>query len=158
MPLYWFHLDVPAQPPVIEERLRTLVRAKPGVREQLRRAWTSQKPSGPPFVGEVQEHSFTLRRDDSYFSRGFRPRIRGRILTAQTGTRVDVFMFIRPVDTILAAIWLGAIGYGALRDASASPAILWGIFAFGVALTEGSFFLEALKAKRLLSAAILKPN
>jgi hypothetical protein len=68
-------------------------------------------------------------------------------------------MFIHPVDALLVAIWLGAVGYGALRDtSSASSTGLWVMFAFGVALTAGLFFHDALKAKRLLSAALLNSN
>ena len=51
--------------------------------------------------------------------------------------------------------WLGFVGHGALAGASNSRALLCYMFVFGIALTVGAFFLEAVKAKRLLTAAIL---
>jgi hypothetical protein len=47
------------------------------------------------------------------------------------------------------------MAYGAFTDWSASPLSFLGMFIFGVALTVGGFFPEALRAQRILSFAIL---
>lgn len=153
MPLYWHH-DMPSQPHVLNERLRSIVRDEPGMREYLRRSWTSRIRGGPLFLGHVGDNSFAIRRDISYRN-SFLPRIKGRVIPTQTGARVSVIMYLHPFTALFMAFWLGRVGYGALRDASASSAGLWVMLAFGVALTTGAFFPEALKAKRMLSATLL---
>ena len=55
-------------------------------------------------------------------------------------------MHLHPVVALFMLFYLGATGHGAA----------WGLFAFGVALTVGAFFPEALKAQRLLTNALLK--
>jgi hypothetical protein len=157
MPLYWFHIDTPAQPHDLTERFRSVVRAEPGVRENFQRMWRFRKPTGPPFIGYVRDDSFKLRRD----IRGrnsFLPRIRGRIIPTHTGTRINIIMFIHPLSALFMTFWLGAVGYGAIRDTSAPSVVLWGMFLFGVSLIAGCFFPEALKAKRLLRDVVLGPN
>src|SRR5260370_114671 len=96
MPLYWFHLDEPAKPDVLMERLRSIVRQEPGLRESFHSMWRSQEPNGPPFIGYVRDDSFSLRRYIRYRN-SFLPRIRGRIIPANNGTRINVIMFIHPL-------------------------------------------------------------
>ncbi|MGC2829635.1 MAG: hypothetical protein WB994_08350 [Candidatus Acidiferrum sp.] len=157
MPLYWFHIDVPTQPQVLNDRLKSIVRDEPGMKEYLRRAWTSRVPDGPPFLGNFEGNSFAIRRDIGYRN-SFLPRIRGRINPTLTGARVSVIMWLHPFTALFMAFWLGFIGHGALRDNSASSLLLWVMFAFGVSLALGAFFPEALKAKRLLSTALLNTS
>jgi hypothetical protein len=154
MPLYWFHIDAPAHPPALMERLRSVVRREPGVWESFQWLWRSQEPSGPPFIGCVRDDSFMLRR----YIRGrnsFLPRIRGCIIPTHDGTRINVIMFIHPFSALFMTFWLGALGYGALRDTSTSSIGLWGMFLFGVTLILVCFFPEALKARRMLRGAFL---
>lgn len=113
--------------------------------------WTWKEPTGPPFIGSVQAESFAIRRD----IRGrnsFLPRIKGRIIPAPTGSRISMTMFIHPFTALFMIFWLGIVGNGALMATSRTALIPWGMFIFGVALTAGGFFPEALKAKRMLSA------
>jgi hypothetical protein len=119
------------------------------MRESLRSMWTSQEPGGPPFIGCVGDDSFSLRRHISGRN-SFLPRIKGRIIPTNSGTRINVIMFIHPFSALFMTFWLGVVGYGALRDTSAFPAILWGMFLFGVTLILVCFFPEALKARRML--------
>lgn len=140
MPLYWFHIDVPRQPNVLSERLRSVVRAEPDILEYFGRMWTWKKPIGPPFIGSVQAESFAIRRD----IRGrnsFLPRIRGRIIPTPTGSRIDVIMFLHPFTALFMILWLGIVGNVALMATSRSALILAGMFfIFAVALTAGGFF------------------
>jgi hypothetical protein len=71
------------------------------------------------------------------------------------GARIVVTMFMHPFTLAFMLFWLGMVGHGALTDKSASPAILWGMFIFGIALCSGGFIPEAVKAKRLLSTIVL---
>ena len=75
-----------------------------------------------------------------------------------TGTRVVVTMFMHPGTIVFMLFWLGVVGRGALTDTSANPAILWGMFIFGVALCGAGFVPEALKAKHLLSSILSTPG
>ena len=157
MPIYWFHIDLPNQPHILNERLRSIVRGELGFKEYFQRTLSWQKTTGLPFIGRVQDDSFSLRRD----IRGrnsFLPRIRGHVTPTQTGTRISVLMFIHPFVAFFTTLWLGIVGYGAFTDSSASAVVLWAMFAFGVGLTCGCFFPEAIKAKRLLSATFLNSD
>jgi hypothetical protein len=155
VPLYWFHIDVPTQPQVLNDRLRSVVSDEFGMGEYLRNAWTSRGSAGPPFLGHIEDDKFALRRNTNYRN-SFHPIIRGRIIPTQIGAQVSVFMFLHPFTALFMMFWLGVVGYAALRGISASSWVSWvpcAMFAFGVALTTGLFFLEALEAKRLLIAA-----
>jgi cytochrome oxidase complex assembly protein 1 len=157
MPIYAFHLDVPATPEVIAERLRSVVRAKRGFWESIRSAWSRSDRWGPPFVGTVQATSFRLRRDIHYRN-SFLPLIRGRTIpTVNGGSRVNVTMFVHPLTLIFMIFWFGVLGFTGWNTSAvnqtASMSFL-GMFIFGLALIIGGFFPEALKAKRLLSGAL----
>ena len=117
-------------------------------------AWRARELASPPFIGTVQDDSFRLRRDIRYRN-SFLPLVWGRFISTPTGTRVSVTMFIHPLVALFMAFWLGMVGYGALKDRSTPPVVLWGMFIFGLALTAGGFFPEAIKARRLISATVL---
>jgi hypothetical protein len=153
MPLYWFHIDALAPPLVLADRLRSVVQKEPES-QGFWSTWKPREPVGPPFIGTVQDCSFKLRRDIRRRN-SFLPRVKGHIIPTPTGARVDVIMFLHPFTALFMLYWLGLVGYGAWSDTSSSAPILWGMFIFGIALTAGGFFPEAVKAKRLLSAALL---
>jgi hypothetical protein len=160
MPLYWFHFDLTTQPHVFNERLRSIVREEPGVTEEMQRSWTSRGAAGPPFLGRVEDDKFALRLDSNYRN-SFHPIIRGRVIPTQTGARVRVFMFLHPFTALFMMFWLGVVGYAAFRGISTLSPSSWVpslMFALGVALTAWPFSLEALEARRLLSAAILNTS
>jgi hypothetical protein len=153
VPFYRFEIDVDAPPPVVVERLRSIVRDKPTFMESLRQIWPFGNPAGAPFIGCVQEESFKIRRDIRYRN-SFLPMIWGRVTPNGVGARVYVTMFIHPLVALFMIFWLGMVGYGALSIPSASSLIPGGMFIFGVALTVGAFIPEAIKAKRLISDAV----
>jgi hypothetical protein len=154
MAVYRFHVDVDVPPQTVAERLRSIVREKPTFWESFRMAWRARELASPPFIGTVQDDSFRLRRDIRYRN-SFLPLVWGRFISTPTGTRVSVTMFIHPLVALFMAFWLGMVGYGALKDRSTPPVVLWGMFIFGLALTAGGFFPEAIKARRLISATVL---
>jgi hypothetical protein len=139
---------------MVAARLKSIVREKAAFWESFRMAWRPRDPASPPFIGTVQDDSFRLRRD----IRGrnsFLPMVWGRFISTPTGTRVGVTMFIHPLVALFVAFWLGMVGHGALTNRSASSVVAWGMVMFMVALVAGSFFPEAIKAKRLISATVL---
>jgi hypothetical protein len=153
MPFYRFHIDTIASPQIVTERVRSAVREKPGFREYFWSAWTGKSPDGPPFIGSVQDNSFRIRRDIRYRN-SFLPRVWGHIVPTPTGTRTVVTMFMHPFAMVFMTFWLGVVGHGAMTDRSASPAIPWGMFIFGIAICVGSFIPEAMKAKSLLTTVL----
>src|ERR1700730_11232299 len=99
VPLYAFHLDVPAPPDVVEERVRVAVGRGPTFWESMTSSWKGPRASGFPFLGTVEGHRFRIRRDIQYRN-SFLPLIRGRIVSTPTGSRVNVFMFMHPLSLI----------------------------------------------------------
>jgi TRAP-type C4-dicarboxylate transport system permease small subunit len=71
---------------------------------------------------------------------------------------VIVLMFMHPVVTIFMAVWLGFVGFAgwqiAWRGTGATILIPIGMFLFGLALSGGGFFFEALKARRILETCL----
>jgi hypothetical protein len=126
----------------------------PGFREYFRTPWSDRSPDGPPFIGSVQDYSFRIRRDIRYRN-SFLPLVWGHIVPTPTGAGVIVTMFMHPFTLAFMLFWLGIVGRGVLMDKSTSPAFLWGMFIFGIALCAGGFIPEAVKAKRLLSTIVL---
>jgi hypothetical protein len=153
VPFYRFEIDVDAPPPVVVERLRSIVRDKLTIRESFRRMWPFGNPIGAPFIGSVQDESFKIRRDIRYRN-SFLPMIRGRVTPNGVGARVYVTMFIHPLVALFMIFWFGVVGYGAVSVPSTSSMIPGGMFIFGIALTLGAFIPEAIKARRLISDAV----
>jgi hypothetical protein len=153
VPFYRFQIDVNASPPVVVERLRSIVRDKPTFGESLRKMWSFDKPASTPFIGSVQDESFKIRRDIRYRN-SFLPIIWGRVTQNGVGVRVYVTMFIHPIMALFMIFWLGMAGLAAVSIRSASSMIPGGMFIFGVALALGGFIPEAIKAKRLISDAV----
>jgi hypothetical protein len=116
-------------------------------------AWRMRYPSGPPFIGTVQDNSFKVRRDIRYRN-SFLPMIWGRLISIPTGTRVRVTMSLHPLVAVFMLVWLGFVGRGALVDRSGPPILLWGMFAFGVVLIAVGFIPEVITAKRLIALAL----
>src|SRR5438105_1954527 len=110
MPLYSFRLHVPASPDVVAERIRAVVRERPGFWDSFRSS-LPQTNSDRPFVGSVRGNSFHLRRNISYRN-SFLPRIQGHIDAEQNGTRIRVVMYMHPLVLLFTLFWLGSIGYG----------------------------------------------
>ena len=153
MPFYGFQIEVDVPPPVVIERLRSIVRDQPTFLESLRKMRAFGSLGGAPFIGTVQDESFKIRRDIRYRN-SFLPMIWGRVRPNGVGTRLYVTMFIPPFAAFLMILWLGRVGFGAVSARSVSSMIPAGMFIFGVALILGAFIPEAIKAKRFISEPV----
>lgn len=153
MPIYSFRVDVDAPPRIVAERLRAVVGEPPSFGESFRMPWSPGDPASPPFIGTVRDESFRIRRDIRRRN-SFLPLIWGRILATPLGTRVNVIMFIHPMVAIFIAFWFGMVGKFILADNSPLLVPL-GMLLFGVVLTAWGFFPEAIKARRVITEAVL---
>ena len=152
LPLYRFSLDVPAPVDVVAARLRAVVGE--------RRAFPLFFPnsSRQPFAGAVEDDSFQIWRCIRYRN-SFLPRIEGQLASTPGGTRVNVAMSMHPYVLVFTLCWLSFMGYGTWHAEHSEPSpanlIPCGMFVFGLTLSLGAFFTEALKARTLLSSAML---
>jgi hypothetical protein len=119
------------------------------------------RPGEKPFVGRVEGSSFAILRR-IYHRNSYRPQIRGSVIDVPGGSRVDLTMSLSPVVVVFLLIWFamaGGFASIALRQIvpSAGARHVLIIVAAGVAILAigfALFFFEALKARRLLQAAI----
>jgi hypothetical protein len=173
MPYYRYQLHLHLAPQVVADRIRAVTREPPGFWD--RPSWWSGDKPVPPFLGRVDEHSFRVRRDIHY-TNAFLPRIRGQISPIPGGSTVRVTMHLHPFVAAFEVLWLSFTGFFALIAVANSfagfvalrtrgdtggpdglPALIpLAMFVFGIALTCGAFFPEAMKAKRLLETAVGK--
>lgn len=157
MAFYRFQLQSHLDTQAVLERIRALVRQRPGFGESLKESIGFRSGDNPPFIGTVEGDHFRLYRDIRYRN-SFLPRIRGRVSSAPGGTNIDVIMYLHPLVLLFMLFWLTGIGFGVvstLRDAKGASALVpLGMFAFGVALTLGGFYPEAFKARRILERQI----
>jgi len=164
MPIYRFTVDARVSKQEAAARIRRLIREPRGFLESVRHSFGSSSGVEPPFLGKIDGDSFRVRRDIRYRN-SFLPLVWGRISSVPAGTQVSVTMFLHPLVTAFVLFWLSAVGFGAWRlltapnvSHSSSAFIPAAMFVFGVALTCGGFFPEALKARRLLEDAIQNPS
>jgi YD repeat-containing protein len=156
MPYYSFHLSVPAQAEVVAERIRSIVRPAPTFWGTLGSSWRRPQGAGSPFLGSVENLSFKIRRNIQYRN-SFLPMIRGKIVPTPTGSRVDVIMYMHPFSLVFMVIWFGIIASieSKFVDMNIARSFLpIGMAVFGLALSLGGFYFEALKVMPLLSEAI----
>lgn len=159
MPFYAFHIDVPAQPDVVAERVRAAVASVPTLWQSIKSSWKGPRPSGRPFLGKVEGRSFRIRRDIQYRN-SFLPLIRGRIVPTPTGSRVNVFMFMHPFSFLFMVGWFGflvATLWKVLDANIARSFIPLAMIVLGLLMSVGGFFYEALKVMPLLSEAVFNP-
>jgi YD repeat-containing protein len=159
VPMYAFHLDVPAPPELVEERIRVAVSKGPSFWESLTSSSRGSRRSGVSFVGTVEGRCFRLRRDIQYRN-SFLPLIRGKIISTPTGSRVNVLMFMHPFTLIFMLVWFGFLVSAQWKVLDANIArsyIPLGMIIFGLVLSLGGFYFEALKVMPLLSEAVFNP-
>lgn len=159
MPFYAFHLDVPAPPDVVAQRIRAAVSQPPTFWESMKSSWRGPRPSGRPFLGTVEGLSFRIRRDIQYRN-SFLPIIRGSITATSNGSRVNVLMFMHPAVLLFALGWFGfllSVQWRLLDANIARSFVPVAMIVFGLVLSLGSFFYEALKVMPLLSEAAFNP-
>ena len=157
MALYRFRLQSHLSTQAVLEAVRKLTRERPGFWQSLKESFASRPDGSPPFIGTVEGNEFTLYRDIRYRN-SFLPRIKGYVGSDSGSTQVDVVMSLHPFVLLFMLFWLGGVGYAAFailnKGMTAEAAIPLGMFLFGVALTLGGFYPEAIKARRLLEQHI----
>jgi hypothetical protein len=158
MPVYRFQIQSHLTTQAVLERVRALLRETPAFQQSLKESFGSRSDGAPPFIGKVEGSKFKCRRDIRY-QNSFLPRIAGHVDSYPTGTKIDVIMYLHPLVLVFMLFWLGGVGVdaaAALRqgDAGAWTLVPMGMFVFGVALTLGGFYPEAIKARRLLEQHI----
>jgi hypothetical protein len=159
MPFYRFQIESPLPAQTVLQRIRTLVRDKPGFWKSIKESFGGHPNGGPPFIGKVEGDTFCMYRDIRYRN-SFLPQVRGSVVSTSRGSKVLVTMYLHPLVALFVLFWLGAVGAGALAVFSAQngnigPALIpAGMFLFGIILTVGAFYPEAFKARRLLEQSI----
>jgi len=108
------------------------------------------------YHGEVSLTSFKIWRIIRYRN-SFLPIIEGKITPSISGSRIAVTMRLHRFVAVFMALWLGGVTVFAVTFAIATlrgkmepiPALLvpLGMLLFGIALTSGSFWLEANKTR-----------
>ena len=161
MAFYRFQLQSQLSTQDVQGRIRTLVRERPGFGELFKESFTPRAGERPPFIGEVDGDHFEFYRDIRYRN-SFLPRIKGHVSSYPRGTKIDVTMYLHPLVLVFMLFWLGLAGAGAaatLRHGKPANALVpMGMCVFGVALTLGGFYPEALKARRILEEHIGKSS
>jgi hypothetical protein len=137
------------------------MREEPSFVQSLKESFGKRSEESSPFIGSMDETTFHMRRDIHYRN-SFLPQVHGSVKSLPTGARVLVTMYLHPVVAVFMLFWLGAVGVGAVaviasQSGGAQPVlILTGMFMFGIALTAGGFYPEAVKARRLLEQGIAR--
>jgi hypothetical protein len=173
MPFHRFQIEVQLPQHRVMERIRSLGCDQPSVRQwfgEMRkrklREWfcEQRKPRDsalPPFIGRADADSFRMHRR----IRGRNPAlplIRGHVLPIPTGTQINVTMFMSPPVVVILTFWVGLSGAIAIvglwqiaivREGYIAMLATSAFMLFFVALQCGEFFLEASKAKRILTDA-----
>jgi len=159
MALYRFQIRSDLSAQAVLERIRTLARERPGFGQSLKESFGWGKGGSPPFIGRVEGNCFKLYRDIRYRN-SFLPRIRGHVNPYRDGSNIEVTMYLHPLVLVFMLFWLGFVGAGAvatLGHGKGDHALVpLGMLVFGVALTLGGFYPEALKARRILEEHIDK--
>jgi hypothetical protein len=113
MAFYRFQLQSHLDTQAVLERIRSLVRQRPGLRESLKESFGVRPGDNPPFIGTVDGDHFSLYRDIRYRN-SFLPRIRGRVSSAPAGTNIDVIMYLHPLVLLFMLFWLSGMGFGVI--------------------------------------------
>lgn len=94
MPFYKFTVELSLPVSDVAARIRSMTRAPRGFGEARRTAFREAQPSAPPFIGQVHEASFRVRRDIRYRN-SFLPRVWRRTAAIPGGSQLRVTMFLR---------------------------------------------------------------
>ena len=156
MPLFTFHVDVPASPAAVAARLRAAVAPMPNLPRRVGATWRGHADSDRPFVGSVAGDAFRIRPNITYRN-PFLPFIKGRILATAAGSRVNVMMFMHPLSLVVTLLWCGLLVAAELSVFD--PATGWsfvpvGIMLAGALVSIAIFYRDALKAMPQLTSAV----
>jgi hypothetical protein len=151
MPFWIVAFSTPLPLSEVESRLRPLIK-------QPDPAFSFRQPElgGPPFQGSFDPPHFKVSRRIRYRN-SFLPVIHGSLRTGSVGSEVRLVMHLHFLVLAFMCVWFG----GVLSAVSLSD-FAWdelhllplGMAVFGVVLTCGGFFPEAVKAARLLREAV----
>ena len=155
MPFYRFQIVTPLPTQTVLQRVRTLVREKPGFWQSIKESFGGHPSDSSPFIGKVEGDSFRMYRDIRYRN-SFLPQVRGSVVSTSRGSRVLITMYLHPLVAVFVLFWLGTAGTGVItafnaQNGNIGPALM---FLFGLILTVGAFYPEAFKARRLLEQSI----
>jgi len=153
LPFDTFSLETPLAPGEVRARLAAAVEPKRRLRLGGGRC---------PFEGEVEGDSFRVSRVINYRN-SFLPHVRGRVVPAAAGSRIEGSMALHPAVLAFIAVWCGLvllIGVGVwgamLADGRWRPGALvpLGMLAFLWALSAGAFTVEARRARAMLGQIV----
>jgi hypothetical protein len=160
--LYRTRLHASASSTTVLARVQAVTDPAPDLRTRFKSAFRmGAQPGEKPFVGRVEGSTFKVLRR-IYHRNSYRPQIWGSVIDVPGGSEVDLTMAISPVVVVFLVIWfamMGGFASTALRQIipSAGAGHVLIILAAGMAILAigcALFFFEALKARRLLQAAI----
>lgn len=161
MPLYKFTIDSQLAASEVSARLKGLIREKPRFWPDIKGLLRFTPKYTPPFYGEVEGNTFSLRRDIRYRN-SFLPLIRGEFVSSAHGTQIKVAMNLHPLVIVFMVVWLGFAATGAISlaaDKGITPALIpIGMCLFAIALTFVGFIPEAIKARRILEDELMYAN
>ncbi len=156
MPYYRFEIQSSLSPESAIGCVQAKTGGPRGYWEDLKYAFGLSRISYPPFVGKVEGYSFRLYRD-SRFRHGSIALMWGEIRPAFRGSIISVVMFINPGVAFFILIMLLTAGFFAFLTISSHDNSGWFIqiviFTI-IALQVIWFYREAIKAQRLLEAAL----
>jgi hypothetical protein len=109
-----FTIDAPVPPAQVRARLQAVTRPPRAFREHLDAFWGRFEPEGPAFIGDVDDDSFSLRRDIRYHN-AFLPQIEGSMVAAGVGTQVSVHLSIGPISMGFMSLWMIGFGIGSVH-------------------------------------------
>ena len=156
MPFYRCQIDSPLPAQSVLQRLRALIRDKPGFWQSIKESFGNRPEVSRPFIGKIEGDKFRMYRDIRYRN-SFLPQVRGSVVSTSRGSRISITMHLHPLVALFVLYWLGSMGgytiaaFGAGKGFNVIPALA---FLFGIGLTVGSFYPEALKARRILTQSI----
>lgn len=150
IPYHTFRIAVDTAPGEAATRLAAAVAPQP---------WLGRAVTDRPFQGRVQGMEFTISRVFTGKMNSFVPRVQGRIIGDDGGSRLEGSMTLHKIVLAFMAVWSGGLLWGAVGSVreAAHASMRWGAL-FGVvamlvagwAFCIGVFTIEARKACRLL--------
>jgi hypothetical protein len=143
MPIRRFSLDTHLPRGAAVQRLRATLLALTGDKDA-------------DFSGSVDDDSFRLIPESGGRMNSFMPRIRGRIDTTPSGTRVSGTMFLHPFTMCFLLVWIGLIGWQMWHERDARTLLVIGMLVFLPSLGVASFYFEAAKAERCIVKAMVE--
>jgi len=162
MAYYRFEIESPFTPTEVISKIQAVTKSPEGFFGSLKKGFFPFDKPLVPFVGRVDIESFQIHRDIRYRN-SFLPIISGRIESTPTGSHVRVTMRMHLLVSLFMVIWFSGVAsaiwasaFGSKLQSTAGLVAPIGMFAFGIFLVSLCFFPEAIKAKKIIEAALKK--